>query len=175
MIHDPLSHRHIILFPLPGPFLDNPRATPLTMPFLLIRPFLILITPSITTINDTPTFYHTKPGPFLNFIQRNTGWLLQVKGNREKDVFIDTVFSGTSIQVIIDWFDWAIQNNLTHAPSDFDSRSSLVFTFDWAIWLGLILQWAYNAINPKLGAAKADVWRYAVMWCYGGFYMDYDR
>ena len=35
-------------------------------------------------------------------------------------------------------------------------------------------QWAYNAINPKLGAAKADVWRYAVMWCYGGFYMDYD-
>ena len=39
------------------------------------------------------------PGPFLNFIQRNTGWLLQVKGNREKDVFIDTVFAGTSIQV----------------------------------------------------------------------------
>ena len=37
-----------------------------------------------------------------------------------------------------------------------------------------LIQWAYNAINPKLGAAKADVWRYAVMWCYGGFYMDYD-
>ena len=55
-----------------------------------------------------------------------------MKGNHEKDLFIDTVFSGTSIQ------------------------------------------WAYNAINPKLGAAKADVWRYAVMWCYGGFYMDYD-
>jgi hypothetical protein len=35
-------------------------------------------------------------------------------------------------------------------------------------------QWAYNIINPALGAAKADLWRYAVLWCYGGFYIDYD-
>ncbi len=26
-----------------------------------------------------------------------------------------------------------------------------------------------------LGAAKADIWRYAVLWCYGGAYIDDDR
>jgi mannosyltransferase OCH1-like enzyme len=57
---------------------------------------------------------------------------------------------------------------LTRALFGFDSRLLSHLTGPY------IIQWAYNAINPKLGAAKADVWRYAVMWCYGGFYMDYD-
>lgn len=36
------------------------------------------------------------------------------------------------------------------------------------------IQWAYNIVNPTLGAAKADLWRYATLWSYGGFYIDYD-
>ena len=34
--------------------------------------------------------------------------------------------------------------------------------------------WAYNLINPELGAAKADIWRMAVLWKYGGVYIDAD-
>lgn len=36
------------------------------------------------------------------------------------------------------------------------------------------LLWAYHAISPAAGAAKADIWRYAVLWTYGGFYIDDD-
>lgn len=36
------------------------------------------------------------------------------------------------------------------------------------------LLWAYNIISPVAGAAKADIWRYAVLWAYGGAYVDDD-
>lgn len=36
------------------------------------------------------------------------------------------------------------------------------------------LLWAYHSINPICGAAKADIWRYAVLYTYGGVYIDDD-
>ena len=42
------------------------------------------------------------------------------------------------------------------------------------VWNGTKVQWMYHAINPMLGAAKADIWRYVALYCYGGFYIDYD-
>ena len=36
------------------------------------------------------------------------------------------------------------------------------------------LLWAYNSISSIAGAAKADLWRYAVLWMYGGAYIDDD-
>jgi len=42
------------------------------------------------------------------------------------------------------------------------------------VWNGTRVQWMYHAIHPTLGAAKADLWRYATLWCYGGFYLDFD-
>jgi mannosyltransferase OCH1-like enzyme len=36
------------------------------------------------------------------------------------------------------------------------------------------LAWAYSVINPKLMASKADLWRMAALWYYGGVYMDAD-
>jgi hypothetical protein len=36
------------------------------------------------------------------------------------------------------------------------------------------LLWAYHMIHPVAGAAKADLWRYAVLWTYGGVYIDDD-
>ena len=36
------------------------------------------------------------------------------------------------------------------------------------------LLWAYRQINPQLGAMKADIWRYAVLYVYGGVYVDAD-
>ena len=36
------------------------------------------------------------------------------------------------------------------------------------------LLWAYNIIAPSSGAAKADLWRYAVLWIHGGVYIDDD-
>ena len=39
---------------------------------------------------------------------------------------------------------------------------------------GTSLLWAYHLINPIAGAAKADLWRYAVLWTYGGAYIDDD-
>ena len=34
--------------------------------------------------------------------------------------------------------------------------------------------WAYNAINPLVGAARADIWRYCVLYLNGGLYLDDD-
>ena len=42
------------------------------------------------------------------------------------------------------------------------------------VFKGTSLLWAYNSINPLCGAAKADIWRYAVLYLYGGFYVDDD-
>lgn len=39
---------------------------------------------------------------------------------------------------------------------------------------GTSLLWAYHMINPVCGAAKADIWRYAALWAYGGVYIDDD-
>ena len=33
---------------------------------------------------------------------------------------------------------------------------------------------AYHVIHPMCGAAKADVWRYAILYTYGGVYIDED-
>ena len=72
------------------------------------------------------------PSPLLEFFQRNRDWQVNIVGNHEKDVFIDTVFANTSVQV------------------------------------------AYHMVSSLLGAAKADIWRYAVLYLYGGVYIDYD-
>lgn len=34
--------------------------------------------------------------------------------------------------------------------------------------------WAYSMINPLVGAAKADIWRYSALYTYGGVYLDDD-
>jgi Glycosyltransferase sugar-binding region containing DXD motif len=39
---------------------------------------------------------------------------------------------------------------------------------------GTSVSWAYFLINPLTGAAKADIWRYSVLYAYGGFYIDDD-
>ena len=36
------------------------------------------------------------------------------------------------------------------------------------------LKETYNLISDQNGAAKADLWRYAVLWKYGGVYLDFD-
>jgi hypothetical protein len=42
------------------------------------------------------------------------------------------------------------------------------------VFAGTSYLWAYNTISPAAGAAKADLWRYAVLWTYGGAYIDDD-
>lgn len=34
--------------------------------------------------------------------------------------------------------------------------------------------WAYQRIHPQVGVSRADLWRYAVLWLYGGLYIDDD-
>ena len=34
--------------------------------------------------------------------------------------------------------------------------------------------WAYNALNPHLGTAKSELWRLAILYTYGGMYIDDD-
>ncbi len=37
------------------------------------------------------------------------------------------------------------------------------------------MQWAYNLVRtPQYFASKADIWRYAVLYTYGGMYLDDD-
>ncbi len=42
------------------------------------------------------------------------------------------------------------------------------------VWAGTSVQWAYHEIAQHAGAFKADIWRYAVLYTYGGMYIDDD-
>lgn len=39
---------------------------------------------------------------------------------------------------------------------------------------GTSLLWAYKAIHHQVGNSAADIWRYGVLWLFGGLYMDDD-
>ena len=39
---------------------------------------------------------------------------------------------------------------------------------------GTSVHWAYQMIHPELFFAKADIWRYSVLYTYGGYYSDDD-
>jgi mannosyltransferase OCH1-like enzyme len=47
-------------------------------------------------------------------------------------------------------------------------------TFMYTVWANTSVAWAYSVINPLVGAAKADIWRYSVLYTYGGLYLDDD-
>lgn len=36
------------------------------------------------------------------------------------------------------------------------------------------VNWAYHTVNPEIGAAKGDIWRYCALYLFGGFYLDDD-
>lgn len=42
------------------------------------------------------------------------------------------------------------------------------------IFANTSVQWAYSLINMAYAASKADLWRYAVLYTYGGMYIDDD-
>lgn len=46
--------------------------------------------------------------------------------------------------------------------------------FMFHVFANTSIAWAYSVINPLVGAAKADIWRYAVLYTYGGVYLDDD-
>eukprot|EP01031_Cornospumella_fuschlensis_P028662 gene28662-34604_t len=46
--------------------------------------------------------------------------------------------------------------------------------FIHTVWANTSVAAIYDLINPLVGAARADVWRYAVLYTYGGVYMDDD-
>ena len=50
----------------------------------------------------------------------------------------------------------------------------LALEFMQKIYANTSLLWAYESINPLLGASKADIWRYAVLYAVGGVYFDAD-
>lgn len=56
-----------------------------------------------------------------------------------------------------------------HVASNQDKDEFMNKTF-----AGTSLLWAYHSIHPVAAAAKADLWRYAVLWTYGGAYIDDD-
>lgn len=39
---------------------------------------------------------------------------------------------------------------------------------------GTSIHWAYYMINPAVGASRADIWRYSVLYTFGGLYLDDD-
>lgn len=65
----------------------------------------------------------------------------------------------------------ALRNSAWHTHLISDKEIN-VFMND--VFGGTKLLWAFNLINPRLGAAKADVWRIAILWVYGGVYIDAD-
>jgi hypothetical protein len=42
------------------------------------------------------------------------------------------------------------------------------------VYANTSLLWAYNIVNPVIGVSKSEIWRLAVLYVYGGLYMDDD-
>jgi hypothetical protein len=42
------------------------------------------------------------------------------------------------------------------------------------VYANTSILWAYNILNPLIGTAKVELWRLAVLYAYGGLYMDDD-
>mmetsp|Transcript_5300 Transcript_5300/g.5446 ORF Transcript_5300/g.5446 Transcript_5300/m.5446 type:complete len:310 (+) Transcript_5300:315-1244(+) len=49
-----------------------------------------------------------------------------------------------------------------------------MINFMETVFRGTKLLWAFNKINPVLPPVKTDIWRYAVLYVYGGGYIDTD-
>ena len=60
--------------------------------------------------------------------------------------------------------DWQM-----HLIDDAGMNKFMKHVFD-----GTQVLWAYEQINPQLGASRADFWRIAVLFVYGGAYVDLD-
>jgi mannosyltransferase OCH1-like enzyme len=60
--------------------------------------------------------------------------------------------------------DWEV-----HLVDDAAMNKFMIETF-----ANTSLLWAFRRIHPELGAGKADIWRMAVVWRYGGCYLDSD-
>lgn len=42
------------------------------------------------------------------------------------------------------------------------------------VFNGTSILWAYNILNPAIGTSKVEIWRLAILYTYGGMYMDDD-
>ena len=84
------------------------------------------------------------------------------------------------------WQTWKVSNLSTHAAANrarfelmnpaYEHRlvnDSAAAAFIATQFRGRIAD-AYFSINPNFGAARADLWRYCVLYKYGGWYMDLD-
>jgi hypothetical protein len=66
-----------------------------------------------------------------------------------------------------------ITGNPTWVPNIWDNATKDKFMN--IVFANTSLLWAYNLINSRIGgAAKADIWRYAVLFVCGGVYIDAD-
>jgi mannosyltransferase OCH1-like enzyme len=64
------------------------------------------------------------------------------------------------------------QRNPTWTPQICDNKCK--DDFMGSVWEGTSANWAYNMVNPLIGASRADIWRYCTLYTYGGMYMDDD-
>ena len=84
---------------------------------------------------------------------------------------------------------WITASSLTKATLPFHLKGLIARNSGWCIHVvddhnmvsfmkhvfsGTKLLWAFDLISPELGASRADIWRYAVLWTYGGVYIDLD-
>jgi mannosyltransferase OCH1-like enzyme len=64
------------------------------------------------------------------------------------------------------------KNNQTWTFHLCDNRAQLQFMNDY--YPNTSLLWAYKQIHPSIGNSAADIWRYAVLYQFGGLYLDDD-
>ena len=80
-------------------------------------------------------------------------------------------------------------NNTSSLPSHVTELGSMAHNDGWELYvLGHTEQreflenyfantsvlWAYNIVHPKLGVSACDIWRYAMLYAFGGMYLDDD-
>jgi hypothetical protein len=70
----------------------------------------------------------------------------------------------------LSWRRTALQNPEYAFPLVSDDQVETLISDNFA---PIVLE-AFRSINPALGAAKADFWRYCVLYVYGGIYIDAD-
>ena len=97
---------------------------------------------------------------------RNKRWQVHLEGN---DVRARVCMALSCVRVCVQYLARAAPLTPPPRPPPQEKDVFMQETFP-----NTSLLWAYHQIHPMCGAAKADIWRYAVLFVFGGVYIDDD-
>jgi len=129
---------------------------------LPVLPNLNLLSKSVTNVHAFPIL-HRAESPYFHAINSTTFDTSIPK------IFWTTMKNRSTVPSYMKEYLDSHKNWTSCIVDDFYMTS-----FMEEVFANTSVLWAYNTMNPNIMVAKADIWRYAVLYVFGGMYIDAD-